>query len=124
MITAQGASVGVGLEALFGGALEIKTVRLEAPVVHLERAKDGRVNWTFRTEGAPEPAAEGSGAAARSPVTEVSLELGEITDGRVHFVDRQAGTVVDLRAITGTVSLEKGAAGAARCIAHNDPLSL
>ena len=45
MLVAQGASVGVNLSALLRGNLKIETLELIEPVVHLERAKDGRVNW-------------------------------------------------------------------------------
>lgn len=105
MVTADSASVGVNLSALIGGTVEIETFELLSPVVHLERAKDGRVNWDLST-GAP--AATGGTSDTTTASATPSLELGRIEDGQVIFSDRSAGTTHTLSGINGTVSLPKG----------------
>lgn len=109
MVTAKGASVGVNLSALIGGTVEIETFELLSPVVHLERAEDGRVNWDLSTGATA--ATEGTSAtttAATTTSATPSLELGRIEDGQVIFSDRSAGTTHTLSGINGTVSLPKG----------------
>jgi uncharacterized protein involved in outer membrane biogenesis len=111
MISALGATVGVNLAALMGGDVQIETLELVSPVVFLERAKDGRVNWEFSPiANAPSGSANSGAGGATTPP---SLDLGRITNGRVVFADRAAGITHELTAINGTVSLPKGASSAA-----------
>ena len=110
MVVAEGASVGVNLSALIGGNLQIETLELIDPVVHLERAKDGRVNWDLSVGG---PSGTGSGPSrASSGASTPSLELGRISNGRVVFADRATGEIRDVRALTGTVSVPRGSLAA------------
>lgn len=108
MVTAKGASVGVNLSALIGGTVEIETFELLSPVVHLERAEDGRVNWDLSTGEAAATGGTSDTAAAGASGATPSLELGRIEDGQVIFSDRSAGSTQTLSGINGTVSLPKG----------------
>lgn len=107
MVVAQGAALGVNLSALIGGDLEFETLALLDPVIHLERAKDGRVNWDFQKGRAPS-----GGGTANGNSSTPTLELGRISNGRVVFADRQSGSLRDVSAINGTVSVPRDVAGA------------
>lgn len=69
--------------ALLGKKIEIPTIILHQPDLVLERAKDGRNNWTFKKSETP---------------SDWKLELGKIqlTDGQVRVLDAQRGA--DIRA--------------------------
>ncbi len=107
MVKAEGAAVGVGLTALFGGTLDVRKMQLINPVIHLEKAADGQVNWDFGNgkggSKADTGAGEGSGRAQ-----EVSLELGEVVSGMLTYSDQQTGEVITLSDINMALSLPKG----------------
>lgn len=107
MITAEGAAFGVDLAALIGGNLRVKTLRLTNPVIHLEKAADGRVNWDLGSEGT-ETSAEGVGSASSSSPTDVSLENGIIENGTVIYSDAATGQRLAVTEINGTASLPAG----------------
>ncbi|RED13927.1 AsmA family protein [Pontivivens insulae] len=93
-VSAQGASVAVDLMALIGGDVRIVDLTLDQPVIQLERAADGRTNWTFETAettGTQEP-----GGASAPAITELSAQ---VLDGRIRFVDGVSGTVRDVQAL-------------------------
>jgi len=102
MIEAAGAAVGVNLSALLGGNLEVSKLRLLDPVIHLERAKDGRVNWEFSGTGA----SVSGGGDNKTP--EISLARGEISNGSITYLDRQAGDVISLSNIELLAAMPKG----------------
>ncbi len=104
MIEAAGISVGVGLSALLGGNLEINKLRLEDPVIRLEKAADGRVNWEF--EGSS-PAADNT----RAPSKGFSLALGEIVNGKLEYSDQKSGENIEVSQINAQFSLPKGSNG-------------
>ncbi|MCP5075044.1 MAG: AsmA family protein [Rhodobacteraceae bacterium] len=110
MIEASGAAVGVGLAALFGGELDVRKLRLIDPVIRLERARDGRVNWDLAgTDGSDSNA--GSGATA-GPPTDFSLALGEVVNGHLIFKDAQNGQTVEVSEINAALSVPKNASSA------------
>src|SRR6185312_1786186 len=51
MATMDDISVGVRLMPLLGGHIEVSEIVLDRPVIALERGKDGRGNWTFKSSG-------------------------------------------------------------------------
>ncbi len=104
MVAADGAAVGVNLMALMGGTVEIEKLELISPVINLEKARDGRVNWDLSNASV----ASGTASPSSSGGTQPSLELGQISNGQVVFKDRAAGTMMNVTAINGTVSLPKG----------------
>lgn len=105
MLSAEGISVGVGLAALVGGNLEVTKLRIEAPEINLEKARDGRVSWDFGGKEAAPDSGESSGV----PKT-FSLELAEITDGRVSYTDWKTNDTTTVSAINMRVSLPKESA--------------
>ncbi|MEM7441100.1 MAG: AsmA family protein [Pseudomonadota bacterium] len=106
MITADGAAVGVDLAALISGDVQIKTLRLTNPVIHLERAADGRANWDLSTAGPTTgDATAGNPSPSESGSTNVSLENGLIENGTVIFTDHGTGQRVAITEINGTAAL-------------------
>ncbi len=108
MVQAEGAAIGVGLSALFGGKLDVRKMQLVNPVIHLEKAADGRVNWDFSQSGrASQSGNDGQGS---SPVSQdISLELGQVIAGKLTYADRQSGEVIRLDNINISLSLPKDA---------------
>lgn len=109
MVTAEAAAVGVDLAALIRGEVRVQTLRLVRPVVHLERAADGRVSWDLAGAEATTPTSAGSGAADAGAF---SIENGEIVDGRIIYTDQTTGAVTEVSGLTGSLSLPAGAPGA------------
>lgn len=109
MVAADGATVGVNLMALIGGEVEIEKLELISPIVNLEKATDGRVNWDL-SQGQAD--ANTTSASSSSNSSRPSLDLGSITNGQVIYTDRAAGTSMNITEINGTVSLPTGAASA------------
>lgn len=89
MITAEGASVGVGLSALFGGDLEIQQLILDTPVIHLERNQNGEANWVLLDQGEPQtqPSGSSSGEGSSGSVRTIALEKGKISNGKITLKD-------------------------------------
>ncbi|MFK5997824.1 MAG: AsmA family protein [Rhodobacterales bacterium] len=109
MITASGASVGVGLAALIGGNLEIKRLVLDDPVIHLERRKDGVANWELA--GATDAAGQDSGTSiGASGTSGFTLAKGTVRNGLVTYRDATSGKNITLKEINATIALPKSAA--------------
>lgn len=140
MLTARSLSMTVDLASLFGGAVRVRGIELEEPVLLLERAGDGRANWTF-APALPEAAAgaaaggagsaEGAGAAAPDAAPAMgrsfTLDRATITAGRVIFDDRLGGSRTELSALDLTLSVPDVAglaAVSARAIRDGTALTL
>ncbi len=97
MLSAEGVSIAVDLQALLGGAVRVTGIDLIRPRLLLERAADGRVNWTFAPEGgAAEPAAPAEGGAGRP----LGIDRAVMTDGTVVMLDHRAGTRQEVSGIS------------------------
>lgn len=85
LLTVKRVQAGVGWRALLAGRVELDSLTLRAPVLHIERSADGRYNYE-RSEPSGKPA---------SP-----FRLGRLTasDATVHYVDRQGGRSIDANA--------------------------
>ena len=90
LFTAEGLDIGVDLMALIGGTVAVQRIEARSPMIVLERASDGRVNWDFAqpatTGGDAPPVAQGGGFSG------LSIADARITDGSLRFFDRAAGT--------------------------------
>ncbi len=87
MLTAEHLAVGVSAAALLRGDIRITRVVAEQPVLQLEHAADGRVNWEFTSA---EPVAESAAEAAPDADSrQVTLERLRLQDARLIY--RQAG---------------------------------
>ncbi|WP_103333918.1 AsmA family protein [Pseudotabrizicola formosa] len=100
MLRAEGVSIALDLAALIGGEVRITGLSVQAPQLTLERARDGRENWAFDGPGggsaAPGMAGEG---------TPFTLDLAEVTDGQITFVDHGSGRRMVLSALNGAARI-------------------
>lgn len=100
LLTAQALDIGVDMATLFGGAVKITGITVDAPRILLERARDGRENWVF---DALAPSATANPDTANG--TEFSLELAKITDGALSYIDHGSDSRITLGAVNGTASI-------------------
>lgn len=90
MLRAEALAVTLDLGAALGGTLRLRDLRLQGPRLVLERAADGRVNWTSAVpDGVSVPA---GGAGAGRGTAPPALDLMAISDGSVLWIDHAAGT--------------------------------
>lgn len=97
LFQASGLSVDINLGALLGGEVRILGVEADAPVINLERSKDGKANWDF---GAGEAEGEVPGAA-----TAFTLDEGVIRGGSIRFVDMAESSSVALDDVDATLKV-------------------
>lgn len=100
MLRAEGLEIALDMAALWGGDIRITAIRANRPQIILERARDGRANWVF---GGP----NGGTATAGMPGegTPFTLDLAEISEGSLTFIDHGAARRVVLSSITGTARI-------------------
>jgi len=121
MVRLKSVEVRVALGPLLGGRVQVETVKLVDPVIHIEKLADGRWNFDFATEeeAAPRTAAP-EGASADSPV---ALQLDRLLIENGVFVYRDAAAGVEERidgldarfavaSLEGTVRSRRDADGA------------
>ncbi len=95
LFRAESLSVEVNLGALMGGEVRITGLTIERPEIVLERAADGRQNWTLGSEGGSVPA----------PATGFTLDEGRISGGSVRFVDAGTGRDITLDGLDATLAV-------------------
>lgn len=100
MLRADALEIGLDMAALWGGSVRITGIRAEAPQILLERARDGRENWVFggRNGGTAAPGMAGEG-------TPFTLDLAEISEGSLRFIDHGTGQQYTLSGIGGRVRI-------------------
>ena len=102
MATLDRVEVRVAFMPLLAGLVQVETIRLVKPVLHVERFADGKTNLEFlaRPERAAKPAADataGSGgggdrrASARDTEPTVKLDNFSVVDGLVVYRDAKIG---------------------------------
>ncbi len=109
MISAQGASVGVGLSALLGGDLEVKRLILDTPVIHLERRADGLANWELGGTDSSGGTSTG-GTSSGSSAGAFSLDKGAVINGQLTFTDGTTGQSHAIQEINVDFALPKSGA--------------
>ncbi|SDY61461.1 AsmA protein [Jannaschia faecimaris] len=96
MLTAQTLEVGIALGSLFGGDIQVESLRIDDARLLLERQADGRANWEFAARtGANTVSAPGTPAVQRS----LSIDQAVLTGAEVTWIDRGTDTRVQLRAV-------------------------
>lgn len=103
MLEAGRLDVGVGMSALLGGDVVVEAFELDAPVIRLTRAADGRANWDFLTELG---GGEDDTPQEAQPTTNVSLPKGTITGATIIFEDAVSGQSHRLEALDATLRLD------------------
>jgi len=92
MLRAESLRVGVTPGALLGGEIRITDLEVVGPVVRLERAADGRVNWDLAGGDAQ---AAGSGDAPATQRAALSLDRARLRGGRLVHTDHGTGAVTE-----------------------------
>jgi uncharacterized protein involved in outer membrane biogenesis len=88
-------TIHMTLMGLLRGGLDVESIEVEQPVVHLERSAEGQVNWMLS------PAED----LIRSDVlSRVSLDQISLTGGEVQFRDRRRGETVRLEGFDAAVA--------------------
>ncbi|MDX5349577.1 MAG: AsmA family protein, partial [Paracoccaceae bacterium] len=96
LFSAERRSIDVNFGALLGGEVKITGLAADRPQVNLERSPEGETNWVF---------ARGGNGAVPAAAPAFTLDQGRITGGSIRFNDRQAGRVIALDAVDGTLSI-------------------
>ncbi len=107
MVTAKGASVGVGLSALLGGNIEVRQLVLDRPVINLEKRADGVANWELAQSGDAETQTDVSGSATPS---EFTLGKGVIHNGIITYNDATTEQNIEIKKINADFALPKAGA--------------
>jgi uncharacterized protein involved in outer membrane biogenesis len=108
MVSAQGASVGVGLSALLGGDIEVKRLILDTPVIHLERRADGVANWEL--SGGSDTVTTTGGSDNSSATGGITLDKGAVTNGLLTYKDATTQQNIVIKQINADFALPKSAA--------------
>jgi AsmA protein len=107
MLQAKGLSIALDMPALLRGEMRIASIKAQSPQLVLERAKDGRENWAFDREGGTADggtADGGTGSQGTAPAARpFTLDLAEVEDGSVIFIDHREGQRVVLDWIKGEI---------------------
>ncbi len=95
MFRAEQFKIGVEPQALWGGEVRITGLEATNPVIRLERAKDGRVNWELGVENVAPSGQSGDGAARSNPLA-LTLDRALITGGSISYTDHAKGEATTL----------------------------
>ena len=96
MFEAKSLKIGVQPQALWGGDIRITGLEAENPVINLERAADGRVNWEIGVEGvAPSGQSQADGQPAEYKPLALTLDRALITGATLRYSDHGTGEVIE-----------------------------
>ena len=93
--TAERIVVRMTLGGLARGGIDVESIEIEKPVIHLERLATGGGNWQFQ------PAED---LIKSDLLNRVSLDSITVHGGTVHFADRRRGEIHDLTGVSADVS--------------------
>lgn len=97
MFQATSLKIGVEPQALWGGEIRITGLEATGPVINLERAADGRVNWELGVENvAPSGQAASGAEPARSERLALTLDRALVTNASFLFTDHGTGERTEL----------------------------
>ncbi|WP_111733478.1 AsmA family protein [Roseovarius amoyensis] len=97
MFTAESLKIGVEPQVLWGGDIRITGLEATDPVINLERAADGRVNWELGVEGvAPSGQAAPDAAPAQSEALALTLDRALITNASFRYTDHGTGKLTEM----------------------------
>lgn len=104
MLRADRLRVGIGLAALWGGAIEVQRFELVDAEIVLVKAADGTASWDFPAAEAA-PASDATAGAGSSGLENFSLDIAEIRNAALLFRDESAGTEFSFSGIDLTLRL-------------------
>ncbi|WP_439140361.1 AsmA family protein, partial [Roseicyclus sp.] len=118
MLRATALSVRLPWAAILDGAPQIDEITLIGPQITLVRAADGRASWEIAGNAAP-------AASTQSTAPAITIEMAEITDGTLRYIDAAAGQRVELTGIDARLALPRDGALrlAGRATAQGVPIS-
>lgn len=107
MLEADIMDLGLDLVALARGDFIIRRFELHAPRVLLERHADGRANWLFEglANGGSEPDSQPPASETGQPARTLAVDMVEIHDASLRFVDHGAGTDMHMQGLDGELRL-------------------
>lgn len=111
MLRASRLDVGIGLSALWGGAIEVQRFEVNDAEIVLVQGADGAVSWDF-SGGAEGAGADEAAPGGGSGLENFSLDIAEIRNGALRFRDEGAGTDVTVTGIDLTLRLPSAAGSA------------
>ncbi|MDQ2090137.1 AsmA family protein [Marimonas arenosa] len=98
MLTAEGLLIAVETLPLLRGEIRVKSVELDAPVLLLERSRDGRANWDTKRGDA---SADGGGASEKAVQ---GIDKLELRNGKVTYADGVTGKLRVYSAVNASLS--------------------
>ena len=104
MIQAQGLSIGVDIQALWGGAIRVTEVEAIAPNIVLEINSNGTGNWELPTT-ASDAVVNGGGANGPAAAPNFALDHASLSNGQITFIDHASGALTRVSDISGAVTL-------------------
>ena len=105
MVRLKSLEIRIALWPLLGGEVQVQTVKLVEPVIHLEVLADGRRNWDFASRAkpaAPKGATESAGGPGLGGA--VRLDSFIIENGTVTFRDAVTGVVERVEKINASIA--------------------
>ncbi|GGE47572.1 AsmA family protein [Actibacterium pelagium] len=103
MISAKALSVGLDMASLLKGSIRVSKLELIEPIILLEKAADGRVNWEFSGSG-EDKAIDAPSESDGSDVA-VAIDQALISAGTVRFIDHSAGTETLVAGVNADLTL-------------------
>ncbi|KZY32039.1 membrane assembly protein AsmA [Roseovarius sp. HI0049] len=104
MFRAESLKIGVEPQVLWGGDIRITGLEAVGPVINLEKAADGRVNWELNVEGVAPSGQAAEGAApeqpesmARSDRLALTLDRALVEDATFLYTDHGTGERTEMR---------------------------
>lgn len=91
MFQAASLKIGVEPQVLWGGDIRITGLEAESPVINLERARDGRVNWELGVAGVAPSGQSTEDAPARSSRLALTLDRALIGNATFRYTDHGTG---------------------------------
>lgn len=105
LITLDRLTVRVGVLPLLSGNLEVDSLVVEKPVIHLEVDKSGRPNWQFAAAGDAKAASPAAPSNGGPPLSGISLGDVRLADGTLTYRDLGTGASYRLDDIDLAVAL-------------------
>ncbi len=102
LLEADALEVGVALSSVMGDTVQVESLVIDGARLTLERRVDGSANWDFDTPPSDATASSNSGGSSR----DIAIDRAMLRGAEITWVDQQAGTDLNLRAVDVTATTE------------------